>query len=63
VRDDARLFLRVLSSPRTAQRLAQYRQSLSAEFDAIQHELAVEDRGIEDRASRIGSGIADQAGG
>jgi 1-acyl-sn-glycerol-3-phosphate acyltransferase len=51
VREDARLFLRVLSSPRTAQRLAQYRQSLSAEFDAIQRELAVEDRG---------SGIADR---
>jgi 1-acyl-sn-glycerol-3-phosphate acyltransferase len=38
VREDARLFLRVLSRQRATERLSLYRQTLAREFDAVQRE-------------------------
>ena len=39
VREDVRLFVRALTRPRTRERLAQYREQLAHEFDAIEAEL------------------------
>jgi 1-acyl-sn-glycerol-3-phosphate acyltransferase len=45
VREDTRLFFRVITRRSTAERLAQQRQHLSREFDEVQTRLAEEPRG------------------